>query len=225
MWVLQRVQYAFMNFPKRFFRLFFYFKMPFYKRRAGHSLVRSFPLLLLDLIFFFDMYEIISNNIKHNTRPLTKEEIEKGKTIFGDKLNYNLIRIDEKATIMTKDKGIIYVGFNTINSWGALREDIFIHELVHVWQYQQFGAGYISNALKAQTSKEGYNYAYNKGWEKSASIHDFNAEQQADIVQDYYRLKKGFGAQWKLEKSVQLSDYQRFIDEINLNSAIPYMTK
>jgi hypothetical protein len=215
MWILQRVQYALMNFPKRLFRLFFYFTMPFYKRQAGHSLVRSFPLLLLDVVFFFDMYEIISNNIKHNTRPLTDDEIEKAKTIFGDKLNYKLIRIDEKATIMTKDKGIIYVGFNTINSWGALREDIFIHELVHVWQYQKFGAGYISNALKAQTSKEGYNYAYNKGWEKRASIHDFNAEQQADIVQDYYRLKKGFGAQWKLEKSVKLSDYQRFVDEIN----------
>jgi hypothetical protein len=215
MWILHRIQFAFFNFPKRLFRLFFYFTMPFYKRQAGHSLVRSFPLLLLDVIFFFDIYEIFSSKIKHNTRKLTEEEIEKGKTIFGETLNFDIIKIDEKATIVTKDKGIIYVGFNTINSWGPLREDIFIHELVHVWQYQKFGAGYISNALKAQVSKEGYNYAYNIGWEKSNSIHDFNAEQQADLVQDYYRLKKGFSAQWKLEKSIQLVHYQKFINEIN----------
>jgi hypothetical protein len=212
--ILHRLQYALLNFPKRMYRLFFYFTMPFYKRQAGHSLVRSFPLMLLDVIFFFDLYEIISHKIKHNARHLTPDEVAKAKTVFADILDYSHIKIDEKATIMTKDKGIIYVGFNTINSWGALREDIFIHELVHVWQYQKFGAGYISNALKAQVSKEGYNYAYNKGWEKSASIHDFNAEQQADLVQDYYRLKKGFSAQWKLEKNVQIADYQRFIDEI-----------
>jgi hypothetical protein len=212
--ILNRLQYALSSFPKRLYRLFFYFTMPFYQRQAGHSLVRSFPLLLLDVVFFFDLYEIISHKIKHNARYLTADEMEKAKTVFGEILDYKHIKIDEKATIMTKDKGIIYVGFNTINSWGSLREDIFIHELVHVWQYQKFGAGYISNALKAQVSKEGYNYAYNKGWEKSRSIHDFNAEQQADLVQDYYRLKKGFSAQWKLEKNVQIADYQRFIDEI-----------
>jgi hypothetical protein len=212
--IINRLQYALLNFPKRVYRLFFYFTMPFYQRQAGHSLVRSFPLMLLDVVFFFDLYEIISNKIKHNSRPLSADEIEKGRSIFGNTLDYARIRLDEKATIVTKDKGIIYVGFNTINSWGALREDIFIHELVHVWQYQKFGAGYISNALKAQVSKEGYNYAYNKGWETSRSIHDFNAEQQADLVQDYYRLKKGFSAQWKLEHNVQISDYQRFIDEI-----------
>jgi hypothetical protein len=213
--IATRIQYALTCFPKRLYRLFFYFTMPFYQRQAGHSLLRTFPLMLADVLFVFDFYEIVSHKIKHNSRYLTLDEIDMAKTIFGESLNYKLIKIDEKATVVTKDKGIIYVGFNTINAWGTVREDIFIHELVHVWQYQKFGAGYISNALKAQVSEPGYNYAYTEGWEKKTSIHDFNAEQQADLVQDYYRLKKGFRAQWKLEKSIQITDYQRFIDEIN----------
>jgi hypothetical protein len=214
MWILLRISYAIKNTLLRLIRLLTFYVLPFYHRNKGHSLFRSWVLLLLDVLFFFDVYEIISNTIKHKTRPLTNEEITTAKTIFGSSLQYNLIRIDDEARIMTKDKGIIYVGFNTINSWGAIREDIFIHELVHVWQYQHFGAGYITNALKAQVSEAGYNYAYTEGWYKKKTIHDFNAEQQADLVQDFYRLKNGFSAQWQLEKGVQLTDYQHFIDEI-----------
>lgn len=210
----QRIRFAFTQLPKRLYRLFFYYSSPFYKRQSGHSLARSFPLLLADAIFFFDFYEIISGIFKQNTRPLTPAEIEKGKVVFGNKLNYAIIRIDEKARVMTQGGYVIYVGFNTINSWGTLREDIFIHELMHVWQYQKFGAGYIANALKAQVSEAGYNYAYTEGWHEKSSILDFNVEQQADLIQDYYRLKHGVPAQWKIANFIQLAHYQKFIDEL-----------
>lgn len=68
---------------------------------------------------------------------------------------------------------------------------VLIHELVHVWQYQHFGAVYIGKALKAQKSKEGYNYG---GMEnlyhqmlKGNTLTHFNFEQQAEILEDYYR--------------------------------------
>jgi hypothetical protein len=216
MWLFYRLIFALYSVPKRLYRVFAFFLMPFYKREVGHSLYRSWALLIIDLTFFFDFYDIMSNLIKSNTRALTEEEIEKGRSVFGDSLNYKIIRLDTKAKIATIDKGIIYVGFNTINSWGEFRDDILIHELMHVWQYQNYGAGYIANALKAQISPAGYNYAYTEGWHLKSSIHDFNAEQQADLIQDYFRLRRGQKAQWKLAPFIQIAHYQRFIDEINI---------
>jgi hypothetical protein len=123
--------------------------------------------------------------------------------------------LDEKASVVCKDHQIIYVSFFTINSWGTYSDDILIHELTHIWQYHRFGAGYIVAALAAHKTKEGYNYTFAEGWQQNPTFLSFNPEQQADMVQDYYRLKKGDTLQWKGNAHRGLASIQKFMDEIS----------
>jgi len=72
-----------------------------------------------------------------------------------------------------------------------------IHELTHVWQYQNRGLGYVLGTvwlhLKARADIYGYGGAVGlrEQTRHGAGIFSFNAEQQGDIVRDYYlRFKR-----------------------------------
>ncbi len=145
---------------------------------------------------------------------MTEREILRGYAIFGDSIDYQLVRMDERAKYLTRSMGVIYVSGNTINSWGAMPDDILIHELVHVWQYQKFGAGYISCALKAQGSTSGYKYADREDWHQKPSILNFNAEQQGDLVQDYFRMINGARANWGHVTKADLPFMEKYIAEL-----------
>ena len=217
-WVIRRLLFIIRIYPKRIARLFSYYFHPFYVKPK----FRALPFMLADCLLIFDIYEILSNVLKQNVRPLTDAEILRGSQIFGKSIDFQLVMIDDKAHYVVRDKVVAYVSFNTINSHGALSPDIFIHELVHIWQYQNFGAGYIMQALWAQRTKACYDYTYviardkaTEGWSNLKSIHQFNAEQQGDLVQDYFRLKTGLRAQWEYHFTMMhLEKYEKFIDEI-----------
>lgn len=219
-WLRRRLCFVIRQYPKRLRRLFLYYFHPFYVKPKW----RAFPFILAECFLLFDLYEIISNLTKSSVRLLSEEEILRGESIFGKSIDLGVIMMDEKAQFLTRHLSVAYVGFNTINSWGKLRDDIFVHELVHIWQYQQFGAGYIANALVAQRSNAGYDYtqavsylplSVAKHWAQCESIHCFTAEQQADLVQDYFRLKQGLKPEWETGfVQADLIKYQKFIDEI-----------
>ncbi len=154
----------------------------------------------LDLLAFAEIYETIMDWLKPQTRPLSAEEISLARSIFGNSIDYQRVRIDETTRLVCKDHHICYVSFYTINSWGEFSPDIFLHEMMHVWQYQQLGGVYIPRALLAQRTAQGYNYG---GVEKlmeviarGGDIHDFNLEQQAEIVADYFCLRTGRTPRW-----------------------------
>lgn len=151
---------------------------------------------LLDLIFFFDLYELSSNLLAMRTRRLSEEELAILRSVFGDALPYNLIRIDESARIGPPQYELCYVSFLTINSWGPMSPVTLVHEAVHVWQYNRVGAVYIPRALRAQRTKMGYNYG---GLDQLKAYPDFdfyNYEQQADIIADAYALREGYRPRW-----------------------------
>jgi hypothetical protein len=183
----------------RIWRLFCHFLYPINK-----SLSNKFPpdsffewlmdtgFYLMDVIAIPEIYQIFMRLVKWNTRKLTQEEIQLSIMVFGQNIDCESIRIDSKAKFGTKKIALAYVSFNTINYQRKIRKAVFIHELVHIWQYQHFGSIYIARAIKAQRSKEGYDYGgainlYNMML-KGARLIDFNFEQQADIIEDYYRL-------------------------------------
>ncbi|NJL76371.1 MAG: hypothetical protein HC892_16485 [Saprospiraceae bacterium] len=93
----------------------------------------------LDALGVCKAYEWVSH-LKSNVRSLTARELFLAKLIFQDAINYDKVRIDERAFLGPKQYQFCYVSFNTINSWGKMSDDLLIHELVHVWQYQHFGA-------------------------------------------------------------------------------------
>ncbi len=177
----------------------------------------GFFLLLLDLLGIVELYEGVASLSKKRTRPLREEEIRRAKPIFDNTIDYRRVRIDEQAWLGPKQYHFCYVSFHTINSWGQMRDDILIHELVHVWQYERYGAVYIAKALLAQW-EEGYDYG---GWmnldkvkNESGKLADFNFEQQADIVMDYYRLQTGRSARWGNATLSDISEYEYFVDQL-----------
>lgn len=174
-------------------------------------------LLLLDTLGIVEIYEGFATSLKTNTRPLTEEEIQRAKPIFGNTINYGRVRIDERARLGPKQYQFCYVSFHTINSWGEMRDDVLIHELVHVWQYERFGALYIAKALLAQWD-EGYNYGGRKRLTEvrteGGKLTSFNFEQQADIVMDHYRLITGRSTRWGNATLTDISEYEYFVDQL-----------
>ena len=144
------------------------------------------------------------------SRHLNAEEIGYARQIFGDSLDYSKITI-------TRD-GIASAGApktlgNTVHmrsKWGAdqftkdasgqytleLTEagrQLLVHEMTHVWQFQNGGLAYIPDSLasqlRARLSTGTRNGAYD--WRAAAQAgkpwQDWNPEQQAELVEQYNR--------------------------------------
>ena len=163
------------------------------------------------MCFLFDIYEIITNLTRKHVRPLTSSEILRGSKIFAQHIDFTLVMLDKYSLPVKHGMAHAFVTFNTINCCRPISPDTFIHELTHIWQYQRFGAGYIALALAAQKTKQGYNYAYEPHWYLSKNIYDFNAEQQADLIEDYYRIQQNIQPQWHISKK-NYGDLQRLLD-------------
>jgi hypothetical protein len=215
-WFLYRVIFSVKTTPARFVRVFYPFYHVFYARANFSQKLIIVFFQLSDLFFLFDIYEISTNLIKKSTGTLTNEEILTGKSIFKNKIDWNVVMHDKNAWSAKPRICLAYVSFNTINSRQNLPDDILIHELTHVWQYQNFGAGYIVNALAAQKSLERYNYAYYTDWSDTPEFLHFNAEQQADLVQDYFLLKQGKSAQWLAQEEKNQDKLSSFLSQFGV---------
>ncbi len=62
-----------------------------------------------------------------------------------------------------------------------LTDDLLVHEMAHVWQHQNGGTDYMSEALWAQNVGDGYNFK--KGIDEGKSWSELNPEQQAQLLQ------------------------------------------
>jgi hypothetical protein len=75
---------------------------------------------------------------------------------------------------------------------------VFVHEMVHVWQAGHGSHNILRGVylwLKYDHITGDYDDAYNYNLDSSNSLSDFNMEQQAQIIQDYYRVSKGLSPQ------------------------------
>ena len=65
----------------------------------------------------------------------------------------------------------------------------------------------------------GYNYGgvttLKDFLEKGKNLLDFNLEQQADIVADYYLIKNGYAPQWGRGTLHDLHIYEKFIEDLD----------
>lgn len=155
---------------------------------------------VLDLFAIGEIYETISEWLKYSTRALNDKERQIVYTLFGNSLDVDRIRIDD-ISITARMSKATYVGVYTINCFGKMSEDLFVHELIHIWQYTNLGSVYIPRALRAQTSKEGYNYGGISQLEIGGSEWmAYNYEQQGDILADYWRAKHNRPTRWNDEK-------------------------
>ena len=219
---MNKIFYYFQQLPIRIKRLWRHVIYPFYRPLANEFPPKSVlewaidvGFYIMDIVAMPEVYEIIFSLLKIKTRPLTNQEKALAKSIFGNSIQYDLVKVDTGARFGTKKIALAYVSFNTINYLRNIDKAIFIHELMHIWQFQQFGSIYIARAIKAQRSKEGYDYGgvanLYQVMLKGGSLLDFNFEQQADIIEDYYRIKENPTA----SAPMNLSVYAYFAKEVN----------
>lgn len=218
--------------PLRFYRILTHFGALFYKSPKisiwgdlwpeQTSVLNRFlqwnltlMIYLLELIGIGEVYETINDFIKFNSRAMTKREISIARTIYGSKINYRRVRLDAYALLGPKQQNIYYVSFYLINSWGKMSDPLLIHELVHIWQYEQMGAIYMPRALVAQASTPGYDYGGVFGLQNAlhskGDLRSFNLEQQGDIVADYYRILNRQCPEWGNGTSKDLAIYAAVI--------------
>jgi hypothetical protein len=173
-------------------------------------------IYIIELLGITEIYEVLSSFVKFNTRPLTENEMAIALSVFGEAINYEAIRMDEYAYFGPKQMNIAYVSFHTINSWGALSKSVFIHELMHVWQYERMGAVYMPLALAAQRTAMGYNYGgVEMLWANAEQgLKAFNLEQQADIIADYYRISHDFQPRWGRGTKKDLPIYEKYVQQV-----------
>ncbi|MCZ2100703.1 MAG: hypothetical protein LC107_04095 [Chitinophagales bacterium] len=182
---------------KRVKRLTIHFQYPFYRKRKNTfppsgvlEWVLDLPFYILDVILIPEIYQTILRVCFKRIRPLNPQEQLLASSIFEKNIHYGRIFINSKAKIIAPKYALAYVTFNIIHYKDEITPATLIHELTHIWQYQQFGSIYIARAIKAQKSQQGYDYGGIEGLyhaiQTGKLLTDFNFEQQADIIEDYY---------------------------------------
>jgi hypothetical protein len=193
-----RVFMPYTYYANRYMRLYFHLIYPFYKSPM-HVKVESildwivqWPFYLLDLLFLPEIYLALNLIFKKDIRRLNDHEKKLMENFYGQSIVQEYVFVDNRSSLFTKKHKFAYVSFNLINYWHEMRDEILIHEFMHVYQFQKFGFVYVYKAWKAQFSKEGYDYGGEAGLrlvlEQGKSLFHFNFEQQASIVEHFFVL-------------------------------------
>ncbi|WP_205480969.1 vgr related protein [Sphingomonas arenae] len=131
------------------------------------------------------------------SRPLTSGEIAISRSVFGDAIDYEPVRMIRGKWWPFQPRGIVMAPTGHIHfhpddpNW---REDfsdavlslqgLFIHEMTHVWQAQVRGRFYLP-LMRHPFCR----YAYR--FEPGKPFHAYGLEQQAEIVRHAFLLKRG----------------------------------
>ena len=189
---------------------------------AWHGIQRSGAWLgrlvmqILDLVGIPELFSLFWRAATHSS-PLTGAEIAALAEVLGPMaLRYRDVRVAEGGIlrlVFALNKGRAFTTFYTVSMpdkgpHSRANLPILVHELVHVYQHERLGSAYIGECLHAQATN-GYEYGGPLGLREAEAqgkhYCDFNREQQARIVQDYFA---------HLCHLWDASDYRPFIDEM-----------
>ena len=163
------------------------------------------------------------------TRGLTGGERAILKFVFGDTLNeYTLITTND-ANRGGVDNSITYsdIPHYSTKIWcpdfsarGASTWT-FVHEFGYVWQYRYATkpiSGWLQNVMRHPVNYE-LNYYYDL--EKTDDFYEYNIEQQASIVADYWAVSVLYPALYcRNPRAPKPEDYFAFIAEVQ-NPSVP----
>jgi len=127
-------------------------------------------------------------------RSLSSVEIQLANTVFGSSIDYSGVRLIPNAIASFVAIGNdIYVPLDF--TLGNINDnENFIHELVHVWQYQDSGVDVLSESVRLQVGSAIWfgnsKWAYNYEIGDYEFFFQYNVEQQAWIVQNYYAMRR-----------------------------------
>ncbi|MDK2761763.1 MAG: vgr related protein [Sphingopyxis sp.] len=126
------------------------------------------------------------------SRALTPGEIALARTVFGDAIAYDRVRVNHYKWIFFQPRQIVMAPMGNLhfNPRGDLYRDdfsaapqplqgLFIHEMTHVWQAQTRGRWYL---VLMRHPFATYAYTLKPGW----PLARYGLEQQAEIVRHYW---------------------------------------
>jgi len=134
--------------------------------------------------------------IPTRVRSLSAAEISLARSVFRDTINYGLVRVTDALglgdrpwttntpPIYTINVGSFYTSLTSTDS----RRRLLIHELAHVWQGQHLIPFMINSAAHQTLSaiNNGGNVAVAYSYTVGRAWREYNVEQQASIVTDWY---------------------------------------
>lgn len=199
-------------FPRRFQR-FIFFPSQIFKRSGDlHFWFLEWILLFTDIIGLPEFIEILHELFNWKLRSMSNQEDLLARKYFKNAIDLKNIRINNADFIFSKRMNIAFVSFYTINFHKGISAATFVHELVHIWQFENFGSPYIVRSLRAQFSKAGYDYGGVKsislGGHENNRLLDYNYEQMAELVKDAYL----YDISDKIERAP--NPFQTFVDEL-----------
>ncbi|WP_430934296.1 hypothetical protein [Saccharicrinis sp. 156] len=152
------------------------------------------PVLGLVIIVLGKVIAIVQTvfYIQDFERPLSKVEKMELRKIFKHSMSlYTLRVITGHSGVFGVSPRAFTLGNTIYLKTNSFFIDLLVHESTHVWQYQQTGCRYASDAVMAQWFADD---AYN--WEKEIKLRDkrlwteMNKEAQAEFFQDLWKIGK-----------------------------------
>ena len=132
-------------------------------------------------------------------RSLTQDEIELAKTVFGNAIDYSTVTVTDGKFAFFQPKGTAMAPDGNLYMYGCYKDDYskedplsrshFIHEMTHVWQFQNKILNPVVAAAELSL-KHKFNYfaAYSFHLDATKDLIDYGMEQQASIVQEYFLI-------------------------------------
>ena len=117
-------------------------------------------------------------------RALTQAERELAFPIYEQSLDLAKVRVREGVSGLLNASKRAFVIEETMflpTGYLPLRSHILVHELCHVWQFQNGGHAYIGDSVHAQLLGDGYELE--KGLLQGRAWAALNAEQQATLIE------------------------------------------
>jgi hypothetical protein len=166
------------------------------------------------------------------SRRLTADEIKLAQSVFGDSLNYSSIRVNnwhfpifQKKDVAMAPTGNLYMYNYYCDDFAKARDPyrraLFIHEMSHVWQYQnKILHPTLANAKLQLKHKFNYAAAYYYMLDAKKDLMKYGVEQQASIIEEYFLLKQGLNGrhcQNDCSPAERLKLYEKVLEKFHQN--------
>ncbi len=166
-------------------------------------------------------------------RKLTGGEITLLSKVFAQTIPYTTQRVRVNSDNWGGETNSITPGstpFLTSEIWCADFSDkdvskeaqsTFVHEFTHVWQYYHGVTKLSALWLMARYGSDYDTKAYRYDLSDSDDLTDYNIEQQAAIIEDFWRLKNGLSPLNNIGKDRSMSSYNNFADQVQ-SAGLPH---
>lgn len=181
---------------------------------------------------------LIGNTASTKERPLTSDEKSYAHEVFQDSIDYSRITITRDSLFAVGAPRTIGNTIHLKSSWNHFKGDTMelteegklalIHEMGHVWQYQNGGLAYIPESLWAQfkaaigSGSRGAAYDWRQAHQSGLPWEKWNPEQQAGAIEDYNKaLRRSKDGTATLEDFHDLSTLKPYMEKVRARQGAP----